>query len=111
MSVVSGAMQPLVIPLPEKLRAAIGEEAATELVQLISQVTASAVSGKVDKSEYDAHAQLIEEKFKRFEERLARHEIQTENMIRAALLKGLAWVTVLIFGLFGALWAMVRGLK
>jgi len=96
--------QPVVITPPEKLRAAVGEEAANEIVQMVVQVAASAASDKVSKSEYDAHARLIDEKFERF-------RAEVKNMINAALLKGLAWVTVLIFGLFGALWALVSTIK
>ena len=105
-----------VVPIPEKLQKAIGEEATRELVDLINQVAATVGSTKLDKAEYDAHAALIEEKFRRYEEllsekfarheeRMAQHEARTESMIRGALLKGLAWVTVLILGLFGTLWA------
>lgn len=31
-----------------------------------------------------------------------------KSMIRGALLTGLAWVTVLVFGLFGGLYATLR---
>lgn len=69
------------------------------------------VSSKVNNTEYDAYTALIEEKFKRFEERLARHEAQVKSMICGALVKGLAWITTLIFGFFGALWALVSRMK
>lgn len=93
-----------VVPVPEKLQQAIGKEATEELVNLINEVAATVSSTKVDKTEYDAHAQLIREQFERF-------RVETRDMVNSALLKGLAWVTVLIFGLFGALWALASTLK
>jgi len=101
---MSKIARPALITPPEKLRAAVGEEAANEIVQLMAQIAATAASDKVSKNEYDAHARLIDEKFERF-------RAEVKNMINGALLKGLAWVTVLIFGLFGALWALVSTVK
>ncbi len=90
--------------VPQKILDALGEEAATELVQLINEVAAASSSLKVDKSEYDAHSIVIDEKFERF-------KTEVKHMIDEALLKGLAWMTVLIFGLLGALWALLSSIK
>ncbi|QUL98542.1 MAG: hypothetical protein IMF26_00065 [Candidatus Fermentithermobacillus carboniphilus] len=92
MSTVTGK----VVPVPEKLQEAIGKEATEELVNLINEVAATVSSTKVDKTEYDAHTLLVREQFERF-------KVEVKNMVNSALLKGLAWVTVLIFGLFGVL--------
>ncbi len=90
--------------VPQKTRDVLGEEAVAELVHLINEVAAASSSQKVDKSEYDAHTVVIEEKFERF-------KAEVKHMIDTALLKGLAWMTVLIFGLLGALWALVNTAK
>lgn len=69
---------------------------------------------KVDRTDYDAHAALITEKFERFEEKLdaSKAEIKAEikelrteggRQTYRTLLGGLAWVTVLIGGLFAYL--------
>lgn len=54
--VVNKTIQPVVITPPKKLRAAVGEEAANEIVQMVVQIVASTASDKVSKNEYDSHA-------------------------------------------------------
>jgi hypothetical protein len=95
----------IAIAIPDKIQKTLGEEATRELVDLINQVAATASSTKVDRAEYDAHCALIDEKFERF-----RAEVMAEvrSIVQRALLTGLAWVTVLIFGQFAALYAILR---
>ncbi|HHW17489.1 MAG TPA: hypothetical protein GXX30_01095 [Firmicutes bacterium] len=72
-------------------------------------------STRLDKTECDARTQLISEQFKAMndliDESFGRFEAEVNNLINSALLKGLTWVTVLIFGLFGVLWALIGMLK
>ncbi len=90
-----------VIAISDKIQKALGEDAARELVDLINQVAVTSSSVKVDKTEYDAHAALIGERFERF-------GAEMKSIVGRALLTGLAWVTVLVFGLFGALSATLK---
>lgn len=94
-------MPATVLAMPQKIQEVLGEEATRELVDLISQVAATTCSTKVDKTEYDAHCALIGEKFERF-------KAEVRGIVQRALLTGLAWVTILNFGLFGALCAALR---
>jgi acyl transferase domain-containing protein len=87
--------------MPRKVQEVPGEEATRELVDVVSQVAATTCSTKVDKTEYDAHCALIDEKFERF-------RAEVRGIVQRALLTGLAWVTVLNFGLFGALCAALK---
>lgn len=96
---MSTMAQQKVIAWPHKLAEQVGQEAAQEIVEMINQ----AVATRVDKSEYDAHAQLIDARFDKYEANL-------KAQIRGALLTGLAWVTVLIFTLYGALYASLQAL-
>ena len=53
--------------VPEKMIAAVGVEATNEILGYVDQRLKEAAATKVDRNEYDAHAAVIEEKFKRFE--------------------------------------------
>ncbi len=101
-------MPATVIAIPEKVQRALGDDATRELVDLINQVAATNASTKVDKSEYDMHAALIEEKFDMYTLELDKFREEMKSMLRGGLLAGLAWTTVLIFGLFGALYSTLK---
>lgn len=94
-------MRATVVAIPPNIQSVLGEDAARELVDFINQVAATNASEKVDRADYDVHAALIGEKFERF-------RFEMKSLIRGALLTGLAWVTVLVFGLFGGLYATLK---
>lgn len=100
-----------VVLTPESVHKVLGSEATQELVGFVNQVAAAASSTKVDRVEYDAHAQLIATQFKAQNDLAAERDkslrAEIKSQTRGALLAGLAWATVLIAGLFGALYAVV----
>jgi len=96
-------MSQKVILWPHKVAEKLGQEATQEIVEMINEAVASVSATKVDKTDYDAHAQLIEARFDKL-------EANTKAQIRGALLTGLAWVTVLAVSLYGALWNSAKTL-
>ena len=94
---------PVIIAWPRKTAERLGDESAQEIVDLINQAIAAVSAAKVDKTEYDAHTALINERFDRNELKLDALKTEMRAEIRGALLKGLAWVTGLIFAAFGGL--------
>lgn len=112
-------MSAKVIVLPDQVQKVLGEGATRQLVDTMNEIAATNSASKIDKAEYDAHGRLIasqfeaqnrifEEKFARIDERFERFKVEVNASIRGALLTGLAWMTVLIAGLFGALYAFVK---
>ncbi len=95
--------------IPPKVCEALGEDVAVELAGFIGEVAVATSASKVDRSEYDAHAKLLDEKFGRFraEMRVDFESLRGEvhRSISNALVKGLAWVTVLIFG---SVWFLLK---
>ncbi len=76
--------------IPPKVREALGDEVAVELAGFIDEVAVATTANELGRSEYDAYALLIDEKFKRFER-------QVQNAINRALLIGLVWVAFLVW--------------
>lgn len=97
-----------VIAWPHKAAEKFGQEVTQEFVDLINEAVAAVSAAKVDKSEYDAHTALIKEQFEKHGLVMDKRLAELEKKITSALLKGLAWTTVLIAGLFGALYAFVK---
>jgi hypothetical protein len=72
--------------IPEKVISAIGVEPAKQLYDGFQQMVSQAAATKVDKSDYDAHAALVTEKFGRFraETELRIAEAKRETIKRTA---------------------------
>ena len=74
----------------------------------------SVVPDKVDRSEYDAYAALIEEKFRRFEEKIdakfAKSEADTDKKISEATKQTVIWTVGLITAITGGWTALIVAL-
>lgn len=106
------------VVIPDTVKQALGEQAAKDLFAAFDEVAAAHSSAKVDRVDCDAHCKMISQQFdsmkdwvgtrfdaqgKLIEEKFGRFRAEMKSQTLWALLGGLAWITVLIGGLFAYL--------
>lgn len=107
--------------IPVKVIQAIGDEASRELYDDIDGRDREVAATKVDKSEYDAHAALIAERFNRVDDKLdflARHigqqteifSLRVDKKISDAKRETIVWTVGLLTAVMGVWTGVIASL-